>query len=104
MGPADDINQLEHRQIPLAALHGVSVDPAQLEAAMTAAAEEKAMTFKAVMRIYWRAALWSCTFSLALVMEGYDLGIVRLLLLYRLFHTHGRANFELYPPRETIPP
>ena len=58
---------------------GVPVANLAVHDAMAAAAEEKAMGFKAVMRIHWRAAMWSCIFSLALVMEGYDLGIVSVI-------------------------
>jgi hypothetical protein len=60
----------------ISAIHHTSTDPELVRRAMAAAAEEKAMGFKAVMRIHWKAAMWSCIFSLALVMEGYDLGIV----------------------------
>jgi len=66
----------ELRQEPISNVHHVQTDPVSVQNAMAAAAEEKAMGFKAVMRIHWPAAMWSCLFSLALVMEGYDLGIV----------------------------
>lgn len=69
--PPEDTQQ--HR---VGANHRVVTDPELIHNAMAAAAEEKAMGFRAVMRIHWRAAMWSCIFSLALVMEGYDLGIV----------------------------
>jgi hypothetical protein len=64
----------EDQKQPITAAHNVT--NVAVQDAMAAAADEKAMGFKAVMRIHWRAALWSCIFSLALVMEGYDLGIV----------------------------
>jgi SP family general alpha glucoside:H+ symporter-like MFS transporter len=64
------------RQQPISVVHHVQTDPISVQNAMVAAAEEKAMGFKQVMRNHWPAAMWSCLFSLALVMEGYDLGIV----------------------------
>jgi SP family general alpha glucoside:H+ symporter-like MFS transporter len=60
----------------ISAVHHNATDSILIQNAMAAAAEEKAMGFRAVMRIHWKAAMWSCIFSLALVMEGYDLGIV----------------------------
>lgn len=60
----------------ISVVHQTVTDPLVIQNAMAAAAEEKAMGFKAVMKIHWKAAMWSCIFSLALVMEGYDLGIV----------------------------
>lgn len=68
----------KHNEI--SAIHQTTTDPDVIRNAMAAAAEEKAMGFKAVMRIHWKAAMWSCIFSLALVMEGYDLGIVSAAL------------------------
>ncbi|RSH89188.1 hypothetical protein EHS25_002300 [Saitozyma podzolica] len=47
-----------------------------VEAAMAASEAEKAMGFRQVVRIYWKAAVWSMLFSFALVMEGYDVGII----------------------------
>jgi len=41
-----------------------------------AAEREKAMPFKEAMRVFWPGALWSMCLSLALVMEGYDVGLV----------------------------
>ena len=64
------------RHEPITGVHHVQTDPASVQNAMVAAAEEKAMGFKQVMKHHWPAAMWSCLFSLALVMEGYDLGIV----------------------------
>jgi hypothetical protein len=63
----------------ISAVHHLETDSQVTQNAMAAAAEEKAMGFKEVMKIHWKAAMWSCIFSLALVMEGYDLGIVSLL-------------------------
>jgi SP family general alpha glucoside:H+ symporter-like MFS transporter len=60
----------------ISAVHHLGTDRQVIENARAAAEEEKAMGFKEVMRIHWKAAMWSCIFSLALVMEGYDLGIV----------------------------
>jgi len=69
-----DTESLKNNEV--SAIHQASTDADAIRKAMAAAAEEKAMGFKAVMRIHWKAAMWSCIFSLALVMEGYDLGIV----------------------------
>jgi hypothetical protein len=69
-----DTESLKNNEI--SAIHHTSTDADAIRKAMAAAAEEKAMGFKAVMQIHWKAAMWSCIFSLALVMEGYDLGIV----------------------------
>lgn len=44
--------------------------------AQRAAEMEKAMPFKEALRIFWRGGLWSMGLSLALVMEGYDVGLV----------------------------
>lgn len=71
------LNDTESPYNGISAIHHASADPELIQKAMAAAAEEKAMGFKAVMRVHWKAAMWSCIFSLALVMEGYDLGIVR---------------------------
>ena len=72
--PSIKMSSNEGQKQPITATH--QVQHVAVHDAMAAAAEEKAMGFKAVMRIHWRAAMWSCIFSLALVMEGYDLGIV----------------------------
>lgn len=44
--------------------------------AQRAAEVEKAMPFKEAIKIFWRGGLWSMGLSLALVMEGYDVGLV----------------------------
>jgi hypothetical protein len=72
--PSIEMSSNEEQRQPITATY--QVQHVAVHDAMAAAAEEKAMGFKAVMRIHWRAAMWSCIFSLALVMEGYDLGIV----------------------------
>ena len=72
-----DTESPKHNEV--SAIHHTTTDPDIIRKAMAAAAEEKAMGFKAVMRVHWKAAMWSCIFSLALVMEGYDLGIVSAL-------------------------
>jgi hypothetical protein len=43
-----------------------------------AAEREKAMPFKEALKLFWPGAIWSMCLSLALVMEGYDVGLVRL--------------------------
>jgi len=40
------------------------------------AEKEKAMGFRTVIRLYYKAAFWSAILSCALIMEGYDLGVV----------------------------
>jgi len=42
-----------------------------------AAEREKAMPFKAALKLFWPGALWSMCLSLALVMEGYDVGLLK---------------------------
>lgn len=49
--------------------------------ATAAIEEEKRLGFKAVFRLYYKAAIWSALLSTALVMEGYDIGIVSELCL-----------------------
>jgi len=44
-----------------------------------AAEREKAMPFRQALKLFWPGAIWSMCLSLALVMEGYDVGLVRLL-------------------------
>ena len=51
-------------------------DPINVAAAMAGMKEEKALGFKKTLVLYRKAALWSMCISLALVMEGYDVGIV----------------------------
>jgi hypothetical protein len=46
--------------------------------AHSAAEREKAMPFKQALKLFWPGAIWSMCLSLALVMEGYDVGLVRL--------------------------
>jgi hypothetical protein len=41
-----------------------------------AAEREKAMPFREALKIFWPGAMWSMCLSLALVMEGYDVGLV----------------------------
>lgn len=41
-----------------------------------AAEREKAMPFRQAIKIFWPGAMWSMCLSLALVMEGYDVGLV----------------------------
>jgi len=81
----------------ISAVHHLETDSQVIQNAMAAAAEEKAMGFKEVMKIHWKAAMWSCIFSLALVMEGYDLGIVsdcrRIRLIAQINSFYGQASF-----------
>jgi len=49
-----------------------------------AAEREKAMPFKEALKLFWPGAIWSMCLSLALVMEGYDVGLVRLSLMGRV--------------------
>lgn len=45
-------------------------------AAIEAINQEKSLTFRQAFKMYWKAAVWSAALSTALVMEGYDVGIV----------------------------
>lgn len=45
-------------------------------AAMAVVNEEKSLSFRQAFKMYWKAAAWSALLSTALVMEGYDVGIV----------------------------
>ena len=45
--------------------------------AQAAGEAEKAMPWKQAVRIYWRGGLFSMGLSVALIMEGYDIGLVR---------------------------
>jgi len=54
------------------------VDLQVLTRAFASAETEKSMSLKQSLRTHWKAAFWSICLSLALVMEGYDLGIVHL--------------------------
>jgi hypothetical protein len=49
--------------------------------AQAAAEVEKAMPWKQAVRLFWRGGIWSMGLSVALIMEGYDIGLVRLLSL-----------------------
>ena len=52
-------------------------DESQLiEAALARADEETKIGIKAIFKLYWRGAMWSMLLSLALVMEGMDVGLV----------------------------
>jgi len=50
--------------------------------AQAAGEAEKAMPWKQAVSIYWRGGLWSMGLSVALVMEGYDVGLVRLVSVH----------------------
>jgi hypothetical protein len=41
-----------------------------------AAEREKATPFREALKIFWPGAMWSMCLFLALVMEGYDVGLV----------------------------
>jgi SP family general alpha glucoside:H+ symporter-like MFS transporter len=47
-----------------------------IEAALARADEETRIGIKAIFKLYWRGAMWSMLLSLALVMEGMDVGLV----------------------------
>jgi hypothetical protein len=51
-------------------------ETAMIEAAMARADEETRIGIKAIFKLYWRGAMWSMLLSLALVMEGMDVGLV----------------------------
>jgi SP family general alpha glucoside:H+ symporter-like MFS transporter len=54
--------------------HGM--DQARVVHAFEAAEVEKAMPFRQAVSTFWRGGLFSMVLSLALVMEGYDTGLV----------------------------
>lgn len=53
--------------------HIEAPDVAEAQASIEA---ESKLGFRRVFRLYYKAALWSAMLSTALVMEGYDVGIV----------------------------
>lgn len=53
-----------------------NADPHLVEQAMAAVEADKAMGFMETFKVHRKAAMWSMALSLALVMEGYDVGIV----------------------------
>jgi SP family general alpha glucoside:H+ symporter-like MFS transporter len=54
----------------------LDLDERAIAQAHSSAEQEKSMGFRTVMRLYYKAAFWSGILSFALVMEGYDLGII----------------------------
>lgn len=68
------ISQSSETKAPEGHQH-ISAPPDVAEAQEAIEAESK-MGFRRVFRLYYRAALWSAMLSTALVMEGYDVGIV----------------------------
>lgn len=67
-------------------------------AAMAVINEEKALSFRQAFKMYWKAAVWSALLSTALVMEGYDVGIVRITLESRSLYLHP-GQFLLWSSR-----
>lgn len=65
-----------------------------------AAEREKAMPFRQALKLFWPGAIWSMCLSLALVMEGYDVGLVRLPGSQQLVRckTDGPAESVLWTP------
>lgn len=51
-----------------------------IEAAIAVGEEETRLSLKALFRIHGRAAMWSMLLSLALVMEGMDVGLVSIII------------------------
>lgn len=49
-----------------------------VEAAIATGEEETKLSLRELFRIHGRAAMWSCLLSLALVMEGMDVGLVTI--------------------------
>nr|XP_018260033.1 uncharacterized protein I303_08105 [Kwoniella dejecticola CBS 10117]OBR82191.1 hypothetical protein I303_08105 [Kwoniella dejecticola CBS 10117] len=54
----------------------VQMDASAVAQAHASAEAQKSMNIRTVMKIYYKAAFWSAILSLALVMEGYDLGVI----------------------------
>lgn len=48
----------------------------QVADAHACAEKEKSLGFRTVVKLYYKAAFWSAILSCALIMEGYDLGVV----------------------------
>jgi hypothetical protein len=65
---------------------------AAVQAALATIEEERKLTFRQAFRMYWRAALWSAGLSAALIMEGYDVGIVSLARLTLLVSSYGHST------------
>jgi SP family general alpha glucoside:H+ symporter-like MFS transporter len=61
---------------------------AQIEAALRAAEEESSLPRKTLFKNYWPAVVYSSCLSLALVMEGMDLGMVNNLFGHSAFLRH----------------
>lgn len=53
-----------------------TVDPLLLQEGLALIEQEKCTPFSVAIKQHWRAVLWSCTLSLALVMDGMDGAIV----------------------------
>ncbi|OCF30521.1 hypothetical protein I316_07849 [Kwoniella heveanensis BCC8398] len=60
-------------------------DPQLVMAAEQAAKDEKALGLSSTVRLYWKAAMWSVALSVALIMEGYDVGIINSFWGHRAF-------------------
>lgn len=61
-------------------------DPTTIELIQNAQASDAAdrkLTFSQAAKKYKKALFWSCLLSTALVMEGYDVVIVRIRFLHR---------------------
>lgn len=67
---------VDHIGLTAAQIEASSTDPVLLGEGLALIQEEKAMRFWTAMKYHWRAAAWSITLSMALVMDGYDGAIV----------------------------
>lgn len=68
-------NQVE-KEVPVSVTGPPAMANERVWRAHEAAEIEKSMKFTAVVRKYWKAVAWSMCLSTALIMEGYDVGIV----------------------------
>lgn len=74
MSAADADVKKDFRQDEI--VDGTYTNAELVEAAQLEGEEEAKLGFKRIVRLYYPAALWSMGLSLALVMEGMDVGLV----------------------------
>jgi len=76
-------------------------ETALIEAALARADEETKIGIKNIFKLYWRGAMWSMLLSLALVMEGMDVGLVNNFFGQQAYierFGHVNADGEKYIP------
>lgn len=70
------MSSLKSTTVPAISHHPEAEPSHHVTLATLAIEEEKRLGFRQVFRLYYKAAIWSALLSTALVMEGYDVGIV----------------------------